>query len=341
MLEIDGAAGGGQVVRTALSLSALASEPVRLSGVRAERPSPGLRPQHLAALRLLADITDATVAGDEMGSETIEFDPGEVRPGRYEVDIGTAGSITLLFDAVLPLATALDGPLAIEARGGTDVRWSPPMDYLRHVKLALLRQYGLAAAIDVDRRGFYPTGEGAATLRLWPSSLEPIDLSASAAQAGARILSVATEDLTEADVAGRQAAAAEAALDALDVDICERRSASVAASSTGSAIVVRLDRGSTMAGGDALGERGTPAETVGERAVEPVSDVLESGAAVDRHLADQLLTFVGLAGGHVTFPAVTGHVETNASVLDQFGYPVSIVEEYPVIATAGSGGATT
>lgn len=340
MLEIDGAAGGGQLVRTALSLSTVTGDPFRITDVRAERPNPGLRPQHVAAVRLLADVCDASVTGAEVGSETIEFEPGRVQAGSYEVDIGTAGSITLLFDAALPLATVLDGPLVVTARGGTDVKWSPPMDYFQSVKLPLLRRYGLAAAVDVDRRGFYPEGGGKATLRLWPSQLKPVDVPSPESSGAAHVYSIATDDLAERDVAERQARAAQAALDTLGVDIREGRSASVAATSTGSAIVVRLDRGPVTAGADALGERGTPAETVGDRAVNRIRSILDTGAAVDTHLADQLLVFIGLAGGRVTFPDAGDHVETNSAVLDRFGYPVTITERARTVeATAGENAA--
>lgn len=336
MLEIDGAVGGGQLVRTALSLSAVTGEPFRIDDVRAERPNPGLRPQHAAAVRLLADVSDAAVAGAEVGAETIEFEPGRVHSESYEVDIGTAGSITLLFDAILPLATVLDEPLAVTARGGTDVKWSPPMDYFQSVKLPLLRRYGLAVSVDVDRRGFYPEGGGDATLRLWPSELEPVDVSPPDGPATAAIYSIASEDLAERNVAERQATAAQSALDALGVDVRERRSASVAASSIGSAIVVRLDRGPVTAGADAFGERGTRAETVGDRAVNRIRAVLDTGGAVDTHLADQLLVFIGLAGGRVTFPQASDHVETNSAILDRFGYPVTVTDgDRTVLATAG------
>lgn len=336
MLEIDGSAGGGQIVRTALALSAVTGKAFSISDVRAERPNPGLRPQHLAAVRLLADVTDAQVADAGIGSTAFDFDPGLVQAGSYEADIGTAGSITLLFDTVLPLATVSDGPLAVRASGGTDVQWSPTMDYHRHVKLPLLRRHGLAVAVDVDRRGFYPEGAGAAALWLWPSELGSLDLPTNGEPETARLFSIASEDLADRDVAGRQAAAAKEALDARGIDVIERQTSSVESVSTGSAITIRLNRGQGIAGADALGERGTPAETVGERVVERIRPVIESGAAVDRHLADQLLLFLGLAGGRVSVPEVSEHVATNATVLKQFGYQVECEEEAGVaVVSAG------
>jgi len=341
VLEIDGSAGGGQLVRTALALSAVTGESFHITGVRAERPSPGLRPQHQAAVRLLASLTDADVSGAEVGSASFSFEPGAVEAGAHDVDIGTAGSITLLFDAVLPLATVADGPLVIQARGGTDVRWAPTLDYHRLVKLPLLRRHGLAVALDVERRGFYPAGGGEATLRLWPSTVRPLDLPTPRDPATAQVFSVASADLADRDVAPRQATAAETALDAADVAVREQRAASVDSVSTGSVIAVRLDRGQAIAGADALGEQGTPAETVAERAVDRLAPMIESGATVDEHLADQLLPFVGLTGGRYSVPTVSEHIWTNTTVLERFGTPVSVQDDGERAVVSGVGDSAT
>lgn len=333
MLNIDGGAGGGQLVRTALSLSALTGRAIRVERVREGRSTPGLRPQHLAAVRALAAITDAETEGAEVGSTTLSFRPSAVSPGRYEVDVGTAGSVTLVFDAVLPLATAVDGQLTLSARGGTDVRWAPSLDYLRLVKLPLLRRFGLAAAVDVVARGFYPVGGGEAVLSVGPSSLDRIEVPTPSGPAAARVLSVATEDLAGRAVAERQAETAVSGLEEADVAVVQRRTEHVEAASPGSTLTVRLDRGGCLAGADALGERGKPAEEVGSEAVESALGWFDGGAAVDRHMADQLLVYLGQAGGSVTCPAVTDHVRTSLPVLECFGYPVTMDEgqELPVL----------
>lgn len=324
MLELDGSGGGGQLVRTALALSVLAGTPFRMEGIRGSRPNPGLRPQHLAAVELLAAAGDADVSGAMEGSGTLAFEPGDVRPGAYEVDVGTAGSVPLVFDAVLPLATAAGGRIAVRATGGTDVRWAPTMDYYRRVKLPLLRRFGLDAAVDLDRRGFYPAGGGEATLWLGSSELRPIDLDAAGPTEGARVYSVASSDLDDRDVADRQADTAVDGLSESGIDVLERTVQYADARSTGSAVLVRLDRGDAIAGFDRLGERGTPAESVGEGAVDAAWALEGSVAAVDEHMADQLLVFLALVGGRVAVPAVTDHVETNAAVLDAFGFDVSV-----------------
>jgi RNA 3'-terminal phosphate cyclase (ATP) len=146
MLDLDGSEGGGQLLRTALSLSAVETTPFRMTGVRGSRPEPGLMPQHLTAVETVAAVTDAEVTGAELGSEELTFEPGLPTGGDYEADVGTAGSVTLLFDALLPVSVAVEAPLAVRARGGTDVQWSPPLDYARLVKLPLLRRRGSTTA---------------------------------------------------------------------------------------------------------------------------------------------------------------------------------------------------
>lgn len=334
MLELDGAEGGGQLLRTALALSAIVGTPFRMTDVRGGRPEPGLRPQHLAAVRVLADICDAGIGEIDVGATELVFEPGEPRAGTYEVDIGTAGSVTLLFDAVLPLAAAIDAPLAVRARGGTDVRWSPPMAYYRRVKLPLLRRHGVPAAVDVDRPGFYPDGGGVARLSLGPAALDPLDLVDRGDLEGVRIHSLASADLADRSVAERQADAAAAGFD--DADVVERTVVNADAASPGSAVVVGLTYERGIAGFDALGEPGTPAEEVAAGAVDAARTFRAGSAAVDRHLADQLVPFLGLAGGRVAIPAVTDHVATVVDLLDAFGVGVRIEErdETPVLVGA-------
>ncbi len=334
MLELDGAAAGGQFVRTALALSALEDEPVRLENVRGGRSTPGLRPQHLAALETMAEVCAADVAGDEVGAETVEFDPDGISGGRYAVDIGTAGSTTLLFDTLLPLATRLESRLAVTVSGGTDVKWSPPLDYFRYVKLPLLRRYGLDAAVDLERRGFYPSGGGRATLSIAPSSLEPIHLDSRGDVRGVRVYSTEAAALADSDVATRQAAGALERLQPADrgLEVRERVETTAASDCPGSAVVIRLDcaederRRPALVGFSALGERGTPAERVGEDAAAAAIRFLEREAAVDRHMADQLLVFLALAGGRVQIPSVTDHVETSLELLESFGLGVDLEE---------------
>ncbi|UPV76558.1 RNA 3'-terminal phosphate cyclase (plasmid) [Halorussus limi] len=349
LLELDGGAGGGQLVRTALALSTVADRPFRMTNVRGDRPTPGLKPQHLAAVDAAAQLCDAEVSGAELGAEELTFRPGSPTGGRVTVDIGTAGSVALLFDALLPVALRLDRPLAVTATGGTDVKWSPTTAHYRRVKLPLVREVGVHAAVECDRTGFYPAGGGEATLWLAPASrsdLTELDLTERGDLTGVRILSTASTDLADADVAERQAVSAverlrEADAPSNEISVVERTLSSVETASPGSALAVVLDYERTTAGFDALGERGKSAEAVGRKAAERALAFLESdgdrsggktsvrsaeptAAAVDSHTGDQLVVFLALAGGKVAIPEVTDHVRTCVDLVTEFGFEVGI-----------------
>lgn len=334
MLEIDGGEGGGQILRSAMALSALTQTPVEVTAIRGNRPEPGLKHQHLAAVEVLAEICDASLDGATRGSETLQFDPGEPTGGQYSVDIGTAGSITLLFDAVLPLATTLSEPLSVTATGGTEVKWSPPLTAHQRVKLPLCRRVGLQAAIERERTGFYPAGGGRATLHLAPSSLSSLSLTDRGPLRGARIYSRESTDLGTDDVATRQARAAQSRLEEAGIEVTETVTATAATESPGSALTVVLEFDHTRAGFDALGEPGKPAEDVARDAVTDALTFEKGAAAVDRYLADQLLVVLALAGGEVTVPERTAHVETSLGLLAEFGFDVTVQKGTPPTVTA-------
>lgn len=324
MIDVDGSVGGGQILRSALSLSAMTGRPFTITDIRGDRPTPGLRPQHRSAVELLAEICDADHSDVAVGAHRLEFRPNGVRPGAYTVDIGTAGSIALLFDTVLPLATTIDAPLTVTARGGTDVKWAPTMLYYTTTKLPFLRSKGLHAAVDHTRRGFYPAGGGEATLHLAPASIAEFDLHRRGSSAGARVHSITSADLSEQSVGIRQADRAVERLEGEDFAVVEQTVGRVDTDSPGSVLLIRLDYGRGVAGFDALGERGKPAEDVADDAVDAALTFDEGSATVDRHAADQLLVFLALAGGRAAIPAVTDHAATNCDLLEAFGFDVDI-----------------
>lgn len=340
MLELDGSDGGGQLFRSALTLSALTGTPIEMEGIRGSRPERGLRSQHLAVLRTLADVCDASVEGAEVGATAVRFEPDDPTGGRYAATIETAGSLTLLFDAIVPLATAIDRPLRLAATGGTSVAWSPSMPWYRRVKLPLLRRLGVLAAVDVDRPGFYPAGGGQATLMVAPTTPERLSRRDRGPLERARVHSVATDDLAN-EVAERQADRAVERLAAADAPVVERTTRSVSAASTGTALLVALEYDTGVVGTDALGEPGKPAEDVADEAVEAAFDDHGTGATVDAHLADQLVPWLALAGGRVTIPRVTDHVRTHCELVGQFGFDVTIDDDgsgRTVLRSGGSDG---
>src|SRR5437879_10525908 len=162
MIEVDGGRGegGGQLLRMALALSALTDTPVRVARIRAGRPTPGLAAQHVTAINAVAGLCEAEVTGVSVGASSIEFRPGKLAAGRFSFDVGTAGSTTLVLQALLPVAAAAPGAVRVRLIGGTDVRWSPPIDYFNRVFLPLLRRLGARADVEVLRRGDYPPGGG-------------------------------------------------------------------------------------------------------------------------------------------------------------------------------------
>ncbi|MFD1586639.1 RNA 3'-terminal phosphate cyclase [Halorientalis brevis] len=326
MLELDGSDAGGQFLRRALALSILTDTPVTVEHVRGSRPEPGLKPQHLAAVQAAADACDGTVEGARLGAETVSLDPGRLSGGTVTADIQTAGSVTLVFDTLLPLALRIDDPLTVRATGGTDVAWSPPMTWYRHVKLPLLRDLGVEVAVDVDRTGFYPVGGGAATLSLNPSDPAPLALSDRGSLEGIRVYSKAANGLADAEVAERQA---EAVLEQFDDDVTvlERTISYVDTDSPGTACCVRADYENGVAGASALGEKGKPAEEVGREAASDVHSFEGTNAAVDRYLADQLLVVLVAAGGELTIPTMTNHVETSLALFEAFGESVDVSEK--------------
>lgn len=355
MIELDGSHGGGQLVRTALTLSALRGEPFRMEGVRGNRSTPGLKRQHLACVGAVAELTDAAVEGDTIGSETLTFepavDPGSSgAPAEIAVDIETAGSVTLVADTLLPLAVRLREPVHAGLVGGTDVRWSPSTAYLRRVKLPLLRRLGLDATVDPVRRGFYPAGGGELAVGIRPSSLDPVDLrpgsdaASGAGDDGTRstgldgrtsIHAVATAGLDGDDVADRVAEATAGELG--DRGIAEDVPATATyadADSTGVSLTVAVgdDTGGGRNDGDrapragfvGYGDSDTAAESLAETTADAVERWAETGATVDPHLADQLVVWLALVGGSIVIPRVTDHVRTNIALVRAFGYDVSI-----------------
>jgi RNA 3'-terminal phosphate cyclase (ATP) len=323
-LELDGSEGGGQLLRTALTLSCLKGRPFEMTGVRADRPTTGLRPQHLACVDAAAALTGATVEGADVGAERLAFAPAHAPRGDVTVDVGTAGSVALVFDTVLPLAAGVDDPVSVTASGGTDVKWAPTFDFFRGVKLPLLARAGLAATVTLQRRGFYPTGGGRATLHVAPSTLRPLDVRARGdPDLVASVHAVGARDLADADVCER---ALERVYERLSISVTETHATYAETDCPGFALLLSVS-GETRAGFDALGERGVPAEDVADDVVEAFETWRDGPGAVDEHLADQLVVPLALAGGVVAAPRATSHLRTNLSLVDAFGYDLRVRSE--------------
>jgi RNA 3'-terminal phosphate cyclase (ATP) len=322
IIEIDGSygEGGGQIVRTAVALSAVTRKPVRIKNIRQGRPKPGLAPQHAQAISALAKLCGAKINGIEPGSPEISFDPGEIRGGHYHIDIGTAGSITLLMQCLMPAALKADGPVSLEVHGGTDVSWSPTIDYFKNVFLPALACFGAKASLEIRQRGYYPRGQGSVLLKVEPGNLKPTLLTGSISY---EVVGISHCSNLPEHVARRQAQSASDALKDAGYDAKVTQEA-LALPSTGSGITLW----SGFKGASALGERGLPAEKVGRKAAEEVISEMNCMAAVDVHLADQLVPYIAMAGGSYTVKEISMHARTNIWTAKHFlDRDIKIIEE--------------
>jgi RNA 3'-phosphate cyclase len=317
MLSVDGSygEGGGQILRTALSLAALTGVPVRIERIRARRSKPGLRPQHLTAVQAVARISQAEVSGVHLGSQTLTFRPRTPQGGHYLFDVaektGSAGAVTLVAQALLPPLLKAGTPATIILKGGTHVPWSPPAHYLSHVFLPTLAIMGAKVEMTLERWGWYPRGGGEIRLTVKPARpLIGVQWQTAAKNSAFQALSAAAK-LPE-HVARRQAARLAARLDAtVPVEIIP-----AGGQDPGSLVFLW----GPQAGFTALGARGKPAEQVADEVVEAYLAFRARGAALDRHLADQVLIYLALAKGpsRFTTEAVTSHLLTNVWVIEQF-----------------------
>jgi RNA 3'-terminal phosphate cyclase (ATP) len=322
-LDASHGEGGGQILRAALSLAVVLGRPVALTQIRACRPKPGLQPQHLAVVRALTAISEAEVSGDTLDSTELRFSPRTVRGGSYRFDVGavrgSAGSVSLLFQALLlPLAFA-PVPSNLTLIGGTHVPWSPPVHYLSDVFLPTLRSIGIEADISLRRWGWYPKGGGEIGARIaptpgigslrWEQRATPVSISG--------VSAVSRLPLSIAERQRRQALE-RLATRGLGAEI----GLSADSGSLGPGTVLFLGAtGPTSAGGfAALGRRGLPAEAVADEAVERLLAYLDTRATVDDHLADQLVPILALGRGEsvLTCPSLSSHLRTVAWVVQQF-----------------------
>lgn len=306
--------GGGQILRMALSYGTLLRVPTRVYNIRKGRSRPGLRPQHLKTAETLARMCGGEADGLRIGSPEVVLIPRSIPGGYYAVDIGTAGSITLMLQCLAPLAAFSGAPTRIEIRGGTSVRWSPPTPFMENVIWASLRTMGFRGSLSVQREGFYPKGGGLVTAEFTPvESLTPLTAPGGRVSA-ARGVSICGR--LPGHVAERQRRAAEARLGeagiTADIDVVVE-SGRDSPLSPGSVICLWASGSpGVFVGSSSMGERGKPAERVGEEAAGVLLGEVGSGAGVDRYTGDNLILWCSLASGDSDFTVseLTPHTET-------------------------------
>lgn len=364
MIKIDGAylEGGGQIARTALALSTITQKPFEMYGIRKGRKDSGLKNQHLYCVKSLKELCNAVAEGDELGSLSLKYYPKKLVAKNLDIDIETAGSITLLLQALLLPSMFVSKPITIAITGGTDTKWSQPFDYFNNVLLPQLQRFAKIEA-KLLKRGYYPKGNGKVEIKINPKfklndfssfeefhnhlkqNVKPYNLTEQHSLIQIKGISHASKDLGNARVAERQAHSAQQVL-------AKRFNAPIKISSeyqdtlsTGSGIALwaifsknkdDIDENNPIRlGADALGEQGKKAEIVGEEAAKNLIMEIESKAPVDRHLADQILPFMALIGdSKIKVSEITKHCMTNIYAIQQFlGEIFKVDEEEKIIST--------
>ena len=312
-MKLDGSygEGGGQILRTAVALSAVTGEPVEINNIRKNRPKPGLSPQHVKAVQSAAALCDGEVGGCSLHSTELTFIPGKINGGAYYIDIGTAGSITLLLQCLMPIAMHSPDTVRLKISGGTDVSWSPTIDYMRFVTNLALSRMGYDGSINLVRRGYYPRGEGCVEAVIAPAKLKRMEFETNTCSV---IHGISHSSRLPAHVAQRQADSARKLLqqEGFDTRIAIETKDEI---STGSGLTLWCG----YMGASALGKPGLPAEKVGSLAADLILSELKSQAGVDEYLADQLIPYMGLAGGgSFTTRIISLHTRTNIWVTELF-----------------------
>lgn len=319
-IVIDGShgEGGGQVLRTALSLAALMHQPVEIHNIRANRKKPGLRPQHLTAVRSLTEITEGEVAGDRVNSTSLCFSPGNIVGGTYRFNIGTAGSVTLLLAAVLPPLLFASTPSSIVITGGTHVPFSPVFHWMDEILLPFLRRMGVRAEAYLKQWGWYPKGGGECSIQIAPAGgLHSIHIPRRGKLLNLELLlGLAGLPL---HIIEREEKYVKKRLEKRGVALIKRFEAAPS-TDQGNVLLLKGEYEESIAGFSALGLKGKPGEQVAEEVCRDWLHFDRGNGTVDKHLADQILIYAALATGRSYFisEAITSHLRTNIEIIERF-----------------------
>ena len=322
MLELDGSygEGGGQILRTAVSLSTLTKKPIKIKKIRANRPNPGIKPQHYISIQAIKELCGAETKGLEIGSSELTFKPGNFKGGEYKFDIGTAGSITLAYQAIILASLKTETPVSIRLNGGTDVKWSPSWDYFQNVFLSLLQKCGIKIDAKIIKRGYYPKGGGETIINISPiEKIKPLKLNKTQEfknvegiihisnlpdHISTRIKHSAIKTLLKNDL-----------MTSIEIDKSESLS-------PGTGITLWSKTKDTILGTTLLGERDLLSEEVGKNAALNLFDEIQTESTLDVFALDQLLPYMVLAkekgASSCIVKNISNHAQTNMWLIKQF-----------------------
>ncbi len=318
MITIDGTIGegGGQVLRTALSLAAITGKPFVIENIRGRRAKPGLRRQHLTCVEAAARICGGDVKGGHIGSSTLSFQPGPtIIPGHYAWDIGTAGSTTLVLQTVLPVLAMADRTSHVTITGGTHNPMAPPLDFIQHSFLPLLASMGFSASVRLERYGFYPRGGGVITARIKEKTKgKTLDLTKKSSMTRTRAV-ILNSGLPEHIARREKKILLESRLfESTDIEILQPR-----IGQTGNAVWAIIQYGPVHGVFTGFGQKGKPAEKVADEVIEQITFHDDFGQPVETHLADQLLLYMALRGdGCFATSRLSLHATTNMKIIEKF-----------------------
>lgn len=316
MIRIDGAygEGGGQIVRTAVTLSAITGKPIEIRNIRANRQNSGLGNQHMYSIKAVADLFNAETENVKLGADWVRFipKPDKFEGGTINIDIGTAGSIPLVLQTVIPAVSLSGHSVSVQITGGTDTKMSPTLDYLRFIVCEIFRNLGIRFSIEVTKRGYYPKGGGKVYSEIssckMPNTLDLL----TTRRIDPKISSVCC--LLPKHVAERQISSALLRLEKNGIPCNNYSSSFEYSQSPGSSILVysQSDFGPYI-GGDAVAEKGKPAEKVGQEAADKFLKAFTDNAPIDAFLADMLVIPLCVAHGKSRYKIgkVTQHLRTN------------------------------
>ncbi|MBW3003695.1 RNA 3'-terminal phosphate cyclase [Candidatus Woesearchaeota archaeon] len=345
MIKLDGnyGEGGGQIARTALALSTLFGEPFEIVDIRKGRCKAGLKPQHLTCITALQELCGAKVDGAELGSCVLRYEPGRIKPQTLSIDIGTAGSITLLLQSLLFPCFFSDKKIRLKIKGGTDVAWSMPFDYFNEILVPHLAKFCKSIDVKLLKRGYYPKGNGLVDITVKPEykiynydnyaefigdvsrNVPDINLIEQGKLSLVKGVAHASSGLQKAEVAERMARAAKHALIKLGIPV-KIRTEYQDTMSDGCGITLWgvFSKNEDVnhlnpirIGADSLGEKGKKAEIVGKEAAERLMNEMNYKAPVDEYLADNLIPWL-VFGGKMKLAKVSNHCLTNIYTVEQF-----------------------
>lgn len=346
MLTIDGSTGegGGQILRSALTISTIIKKPIKITNIRTKRNNPGLRQQHVTTIKLLSKLFDIHIENAELGAEwiNISFDKSsenhdEIDKDTYSVDIGTAGSISLLLQTIIPSVAISQKNILIQLTGGTDVKFSPTIDYIKYVMREAFNRIGILFDVDITKRGFYPNGKGIVNIKIQKAkNLKPIDF-CNFRETNPHIISIVGR--LPKHVNDRQISSALSNLEKNGIK-CEKYKSSIENSEgPGSSILVySISESGVYLGADSIGEKNLKAETVGYNVSKKYIEEFKFRACIDRHLADMLvlpLSFVNEKSRY-KISSISNHLLTNLEIIKKINgmeYQIEKIAESEFIIT--------